>query len=148
MRALGWDLDALDWDMIEEARTTGEATLRLDYLGVNAETRAPVLIVEAKPWAAPFISPSRTREGYVDTRSDESNSLISAAIEHCKSGGKPKDSPATKEWAGYVAQLHRYVRSIRDESEHIVSRVAILSGQWLVIFSDPESGFSYIGEGQ
>ena len=141
LRALGWDLSALDRDMIEEARTTGEATLRLDYLGVNSETRTPVLIVEAKPWAAPFISPSRTREGYVDTGSDEFNSLISVAIEHHKSGGEPKSSPATMEWMGYLDQLHRYVTAVRDESEHTVSRVAILSGQWLVIFCDPKAVF-------
>jgi hypothetical protein len=58
LRALGWDLTQLNEEIIEEARTRGETTLRLDYLGVNPQTRIPVLIVEAKAWAAPFVAPS------------------------------------------------------------------------------------------
>jgi predicted type IV restriction endonuclease len=55
LRALGWNLSQLNEEMIEEARTRGETTLRLDYLGVNQQTRIPVLIVEAKSWESPFV---------------------------------------------------------------------------------------------
>ncbi|MDD9996913.1 MAG: hypothetical protein OXQ89_04130 [Rhodospirillaceae bacterium] len=141
--ALGWDLSLLDEEMIEEARTRGETTLRLDYLGVNTQTRAPVLIVEAKAWTAPFIGPSAKQGRFESRDMDRPNpiSLICAAIEHCKAGGELKDSPVTGEWANYLAKLLKYVTSIKNESGHVVTRVAILSGQWLVIFQDPKAIF-------
>jgi len=62
LRELGWDLTQLNEEIIEVARTRGETTLRLDYLGVNQQTRIPVLIVEAKAWETPFVAPS-SKEG-------------------------------------------------------------------------------------
>jgi hypothetical protein len=141
LRALGWDLTQLNEEMIEEARTKGETTLRLDYLGVNNQTRIPVLIVEAKAWTAPFVSPSANNGIAECSEVSRPISLICAALEHCKAGGHPKDSPVTHEWANYLAKLHQYVATVRDESGHIVTRVAILSGQWLVIFNDPKAIF-------
>jgi hypothetical protein len=141
LELLEWDLSKLNQEMIEEARTRGETTLRLDYLGVNQQTRMPILIVEAKAWAAPFVAPSR-KEGCAEGLiASQPISLICAAIEHHKAGGEVKDSPVTQAWADYLAKLHQYVRSVRDETGHIVTRLAILSGQWLVTFSDPESVF-------
>jgi hypothetical protein len=67
--------------------------------------------------------------------------LICAAIEHCKAGGKPEDSPVTLEWANYLAKLQQYVMTVRNESGHVVTRVAMLSGQWLVTFNDTEAIF-------
>ena len=99
LQALGWDLTRLGEEVIEEAQARGEATLRLDYLGVNQETRAPILIVEAKPWSAPFVGPSARHETAKDMARDGSVSLICAAIEHHKSGGRIKDSPVTLQWA-------------------------------------------------
>lgn len=141
LRALGWDLSRLNEEMIEEARTRGETTLRLDYLGVNPQTRVPVLIVEAKAWAAPFVAPSASEGSAEGPWASLPISLICAAIEHCKSGGKPKDSPVTQEWTEYLAKLHQYVASVRDESGHIVTRLATVSGQWLVTFIDPQAIF-------
>ena len=141
LQALGWDLTKVNEDIIEEARTRGETTLRLDYLGINPQTRIPVLIIEAKAWTAPFVARS-TKKG-IDEGQEASRpiSLICAAVEHHKARGNLKDSPVTLEWAGYIAKLHQYVTSIKYESGHIVTRVAILSGQWLVTFSNPESIF-------
>ena len=141
LRALGWDLSRLNEEMIEEARTRGETTLRLDFLGVNPQTRVPVLIVEAKAWAVPFIAPS-AREGSAEgSEASRPISLICAAIEHCKGGGVPKDSPVTQEWADYLAKLHQYVTTVHVESGHVVTRVATVSGQWLVTFIDPQAIF-------
>jgi hypothetical protein len=67
--------------------------------------------------------------------------LICSAIEHCKAGGKPKDSPVTLVWADYLAKLHQYVTTVRNESGHVVTRLATLSGQWIVTFNDPEAIF-------
>ena len=104
LRALGWDLSQLNEEMIEEARTRGETTLRLDYLGVNPQTRVPVLIVEAKPWAAPFVARSAKEGNAEGLERSGPISLICDAIEHCKEGGRPEESPVTQEWAGYHRQ--------------------------------------------
>jgi hypothetical protein len=141
LRLLGWDLTQLNEEMIEEARTRGETTLRLDYLGVNQQTRIPVLIVEAKAWAVPFVAASAKKSRAEGPEASQPISLFCSAIEHCKAGGKPKDSPVTLEWADYIAKLHQYVSTIKDESGHTVSRVATLSGQWLVTFNDPGAIF-------
>lgn len=58
LTALGWTLSQHGHDILEEAQAKGEATLFLDYLGVNPRSRAPLLIVEAKAWSKPFASPS------------------------------------------------------------------------------------------
>ena len=85
--------------------TRGETTLRLDYLGLNSQTRIPILIVEAKPWEAPFVAPSAKGGSAEGPEASQPISLICAAIEHCKSGGKPEDSPVTQEWASYLAKF-------------------------------------------
>ena len=111
LHALGWDLTRLNEQMIEEARTRGEATLRLDYLGVNPQTRIPIFIVEAKPWAAPFVAHSAKGGSAESPEASRPISLICAAIEHCKAGGKPEDSPVTLEWA----ELSRQTSPIRHD---------------------------------
>lgn len=141
LRSLGWDLAQVNAEMLEEARTRGETTLRLDYLGVNQQTRIPVFIVEAKAWSAPFVATSIKKVNDEGPEASSPISLICAAIEHCKAGGNLNDSPVTLEWAGYIAKLHQYVTGIKNESGHIVTRVAALSGQWLVIFNEPGSIF-------
>ena len=141
LQALGWDLTQFSEEVIEEARTRGETTLRLDYLGVNQQTRVPVLIVEAKAWSAPFVRRSAKQESLEGKQRDSPISLICAAIEHFKSGGHAKDSPVTVEWSGYLRKLFQYVESIQTESKHAVTRAAIVSGQWLVVFLDPTASF-------
>jgi hypothetical protein len=114
LRALGWDLSKLNEEMIEEARIRGETTLRLDYLGVNQDTRIPLLIIEAKAWAAPFVAPSVLEASSEGQQVSQPISLICAAIEHCKSGRQLKDSPVTQEWAEYLSKLFLYVTTVRN----------------------------------
>ena len=55
--------ELLDWrlglggDMVEEARIKNGTTAFMDYLGVARATNAPVLLIEAKAWDKPFITP-------------------------------------------------------------------------------------------
>src|ERR1700704_2202011 len=58
LSGLGWDLGRMTREIVEEARALGGTTLFLDYLGVNPELLVPLLIVEAKAWARPFVTPS------------------------------------------------------------------------------------------
>ena len=146
LRALGWDLSQLNEEIIEEARTRGETTLRLDYLGINQQTRIPLLIVEAKSWESPFVERSVKAGRAEGTEVSKPISLLCAAIEHCKAGGEANDSPVSRVWADYIEKLYQYVKSVKDESGHVITRVATLSGQWLVTFNDPGAIFLTTGE--
>ena len=140
--ALGWNPKRLAGEIVEEARIKGETTLFLDYLGVNPDTRAPQLIIEAKAWSKPMIATSEAaaaNEG--ESTSYTRATLIAAAIEHCKKDGSVGTSPATAEWARWIAKLCAYVQGVHRESGHIVSRTALTAGRWLVIFTDPEDAF-------
>ena len=44
--ALGWHMDAHAYDILEEAQARGETTLFLDYLGVNPNSRMPLVVVD------------------------------------------------------------------------------------------------------
>lgn len=141
LEALGWKLAPLNEDMIEEARTRGETTLRMDYVGISTTARAPVAIVEAKPWSTRFVAPARDRPRSDSDDEPYRKGVLAEAIEHRKANGSREDSPVTREWADIIDALVNYVTSVRAESGHIVQRVAITSGQWLVIFTDPEAVF-------
>jgi hypothetical protein len=82
--SLGWNLDQQGLDILEEAQARGETTLFLDYLGVNPVSRAPLLIVEAKAWAKPFVSPSAATIDRSGARNamDGGPSLIARAVDH------------------------------------------------------------------
>jgi hypothetical protein len=146
LHALGWDLSQLNEEIIEEARTRGETTLRLDYLGINHQTRIPILIVEAKSWESPFVGRSVKAGRAEGPEASQPISLLCAAIEHCKAGGAAKDSPVSKVWADYIEKLRQYITSVKDESGHVIARVATLSGQWLVTFNDPGAIFLMPGK--
>jgi hypothetical protein len=132
-------LTALEWQLetavAEEARVKGDTTLFLDYLGVHLVTRIPVLIFEAKAWEKPPVSPSAAAGRRI--RPEE---LIARALNYVK-GGKNGDSPVTAEWIEWLEKLQAYVSDLKEQSGHLVSRVAISSGQWLVIFTEPGPAF-------
>ncbi|WP_315730730.1 MULTISPECIES: hypothetical protein [unclassified Bradyrhizobium] len=142
LAALGWDLRRLTQEIVEEARTQGDTTLFLDYLGVNPATRAPLLIVEAKAWAKPLVTPSfggAAQQVLTQISSDEA--LIAKAIEHCKAGGLPNQSPVILEWAEWLHKLHQYVTTLHKQSGHVVQCLAITAGRWWVIFTNPHGTF-------
>ncbi|TYL89974.1 hypothetical protein FXB40_34155 [Bradyrhizobium rifense] len=142
LAALGWDLGRLTREIVEEARAQGDTTLFLDYLGVNPTTRAPLIIVEAKAWAKPLVSPSFGGAAQqVLTSPSSHEALIAKAIEHCKAGGQPNQSPVILEWAQWLHKLHQYVTTLHRESGHVVQCLAITAGRWWVIFTDPYETF-------
>jgi hypothetical protein len=137
-------LTALEWQLetavAEEARVRGDTTLFLDYLGVHLVTRVPVLIFEAKAWEKPPVSPSSAAGRRIDPEE-----LIARALNYLK-GGKDGDAPVTAEWIEWLEKLQTYVRDLKEQSGHLVSRVAISSGQWLVIFTEPGPAFLDLAE--
>ena len=131
---LGWKL-GLGGDMVEEARLRNGTVTRMDYLGVASETNTPVLLVEAKAWDKPFITPRGTNTNY------EFSSLIAQAINHWRNEGDRATSPATAEWHDYVKQVGGYVCGLLDRYEHELPRAVLTSGQWLVVFKRPIATF-------
>jgi len=145
--ALGWMLKKSGGEVIEEARIKDETTLFLDYLGVNPDTRAPQLIVEAKAWSKPMVAASDAAAATEDkSTSFTPVSLIAAAIEHCKAGGATEASPVTAEWARWIAKLRDYVVGTHANSGHTVYRTVLTSGQWMVVFTDPGNAFINPGD--
>ena len=72
---LGWKL-GLGGDMSEEARLRNGTVTRMDYLGIETESNTPVLMIEAKAWGKPFITPSQRSASYTYS------TLIAQAIDH------------------------------------------------------------------
>jgi len=147
LAGLGWDLRRMTNEMVEEARVQGKAILRMDYTGVAPNTGAPLLIVEAKAWARPFITPSSSGEADQGSRNEQGlDALLVKAIEHYKKTGSPNNSPVTREWADTIEQLHSYIVAVHRQSGHRVPRVAITSGRWMVIFLNPYETFVETGD--
>jgi hypothetical protein len=138
LSGLGWNLSRMTREMVEEARARGDTTLFLDYLGVNPELRVPLLIVEAKAWGKPLVTPSNAgAAAQVAASPSSAGALIAKAIEHCKAGGLPGQSPVILEWAEWIQKLHQYVTTVYRASGHVVHQLAITSGRWWVIFTRP-----------
>lgn len=130
--ALGWTLGSTG-DMAEEARIKAETTTYMDYLGVTELDRLPVVIIEAKAWGTPFIAPKRTAQG----RKVEHLELLLKTVANVRARGQAADSPATAMWHGFIEQVWGYVRDLKEVHGHSVQRVALTSGQWIVVFTDP-----------
>lgn len=130
LQLLGWNLGA-GGDVAEEARIKAGTTNFVDYVGVDQDTRAPVLIVEAKAWDKPII------KGKGEKRDWSKPKLIVEAIKHVNARGGEESSPVTAEWHGHLSQLARYVRTFKEQYGHSVSRAVLSSGQWLLVFTDP-----------
>jgi hypothetical protein len=142
LSSLGWNLGRLTQEMVEEARLQGDSTLFLDYLGVNPAQGSPLAIVEAKAWAKPFVTASDLgAAGALRANPSSIQDLVAQAIQHCKTGGQPKDSPVALEWAKWIAKLHQYVTTLHTQSGQVVKRLAITSGRWWIIFAAPNDSF-------
>jgi len=72
--------------------------------------------------------------------------LIAKAIEHCKAGGLPNQSPVILEWAEWLNKLHQYVTTLHKQSGHMVQCLAITAGRWWVIFTNPHDTFVALGK--
>ena len=132
---LGWQL-GLGGNMTEETRLKENgATKFMDYLGVEVDTKAPVLLIEAKAWDKPFIKPKGDGTAY-----GSNDELIAQAIEHWRSNGERTASPAVGDWHDYIEQIGSYVTGLQRQG-HPLPRAVITSGQWLVVFMKPVATF-------
>ena len=131
---LGWQL-GLVGDMAEEVRLKNGTTTFMDYLGVARDTHAPVLLIEAKAWDKPFITPRA-----IGARYDCHAELIAEAIDHWRREGDKTTSPATGDWHDYMEQVGNYVKGLCNHG-HSLPRAVITSGQWLVVFTNPVATF-------
>jgi hypothetical protein len=142
LEALGWDISHFEHDVVEEARVHDDTTVFLDYVGAHPEHRTPLMIFEAKAWEEPLVTPSdatlakRTAKGR-PSRAE----LIAMALAHCKANEDEAQCPVSLEWRGWLLKLIQYVTGMKTQSRHMVSRVAISSGQWIVVFYDPSNAF-------
>lgn len=132
LNILGWKID---FNVVEEARVRGQETLFLDYLGVHVDERIPLMIFEAKAGDKPFVTGTTAA-----LKRLQKPELIALALKHIKEN-KTTDAPLIAGWMKWLRQLHDYVNKLKDQSGHIVSRVAIGTEDWLVIFTDPASAF-------
>jgi hypothetical protein len=131
LEALGWSLE----HVAEEARLQAENTLFLDYLGVHLENRTPLLMFEAKAWEKPPPRPKNARG--IDVPAEQ---LIALSLDRIKSK-RSDDAPILAEWTEWLMKLVDYVQNLKEQSGALVGKVAISSGQWLVIFTDPKGTF-------
>lgn len=134
LELLGWRLGP-HGNVLEEARLKADTTRFMDYVGVVEETKAPLMIFEAKAWDKPYIT-ARVAGGR-ETDSD----LLVAAIRHYLDGKAADTSPVTKVWHEYVEQIGRYVKTMKANHQHDTPRVVLASGPWLVVFTDPVTTF-------
>lgn len=132
---LGWSLGP-NGDVTEEVRIKAETTKFIDYLGLNDQTGAPVMIFEAKAWGKPFI-----RGKDAARKNMSSNLLLVEAIKHVAQGGKKKEAPVIGDWHEYLEQLAGYVQTSTDRYGHRVTRAVLSSGDWLIVFIDPTAIF-------
>ena len=142
LEGLGWDISSFDHDIAEEARVKDNTTVFMDYVGVHPESRAPVLIFEAKAWEKPLVTASAVTIAKLGAKAKPSHiELISIALKHCKENEDEAQCPVSQEWREWLMKLIQYVTAVKKQSGHEVKRVAISSGQWIVVFDDPRDAF-------
>lgn len=131
---LGWQLGA-GGNVLEETRLQAHTTKFMDYVGVVDIAGEPLLLVEAKAWDKPAIS---AREGRQNTSDVE---LVAAAIQHIRDGQAEDTSPIIGEWDSYLRQVSGYVQTLKELYQHDLPRAVIISGEWMVVFSEPVETF-------
>ena len=134
LKLLGWNLGA-GGNVAQEARIKAGTTKFVDYVGINENTCAPVLVLEAKAWDRPII------KGKGKRRDRSKIDLVVEAVKHVNAGASKENSPVTAEWHAYLTQLAGYVRDFKEQHGHSVRRAVLSSGQWLLVFKDPVSTF-------
>jgi hypothetical protein len=134
LELLGWDL-GLGGNVREEARIKPGEVKYLDYLGISADTAAPLLLVEAKAWDVQMIT--RGRSGMQATPKE----LIIQTMGHLNGGGSRDKSPSNVAWYDHLEQIQTYVRHFRDHADYPLPCAVLTTGRWMVIFSAPWKSF-------
>lgn len=136
LRALEWSPD--DPSSVTEearARTRLKERLYFDYLGLQPQTRAPVLLFEAKGFDV--VLPRKRRGPEMHAR--EMSALIAAAIDAIKRGDT--GLPVISEWAEFLRDMHTYVSSLDELGRATLQRAAISGGGWIIVFREPLAVF-------
>lgn len=127
---LGWRLGT-EGNVVEEARIKAETTRFMDYVGLKEETKAPLMIFEAKAWDKPFFSARNPEARATD------DDLIAAAIRHILDDRLEDESPVSKQWNDYLRQIMGYVCTMKTKNAHNTPCAVLSSGQWTVVFTNP-----------
>jgi hypothetical protein len=138
-------LEALNWRFDESAygaepRILPEAVIQsfltgrrryLDYLGFEAETLAPLLIVETKAPRATL--PRRVVPTDAKPKSiEEQREIVANDIVYGLGGGA-----LIGEWSEWLTTLKDYVNSVFQNAGTAPIRVLLTNGDWVVIFTRP-----------
>jgi hypothetical protein len=136
LRALDWNPD--DPSCVTEearARTQSEERLYFDYLGLQPQTRAPVLLFEAKGFDVAL--PRKPRGPQVDAR--EMSALIAQAVDAIKRGDT--SLPVISAWAEFLRDMHTYIGSLDELGRVTLQRAVISAGGWIIVFHEPLAVF-------
>ena len=106
-------------------RSQHRGTIRfLDYLGIEAETENPLLIVETKRPSAELPSTLKPAATYSE--------VICRGL---------AGEPLSGEWNKWLLDLIDYLRSVYAHAQKVPRRVVITNGDWLIVFVDPADSF-------
>jgi hypothetical protein len=136
LRALDWSPDNSS-QVIEEARarTTSDERLYFDYLGIRPDTRAPVLLYEAKGFDVAL--PRKPHGPPLDAR--DMSVLIAEAVDAIKRGDK--SLPVISAWAEFLKDIHTYIASLDELGSATLRRAVISAGRWIIVFREPIAVF-------
>ena len=109
----------------------------LDYLGFEAETNRPLLVVETKRPNSPL---PRLTDAASASRADVSSQDIRLLLRKTLLDGL-SGAQLDGEWNKWLETLRDYVRSVHSATGSTPSRAVITSGEWMFVFLDPESTF-------
>ncbi len=136
LRALDWNPD--DPSSVTEearARTRSEDRLYFDYLGLQPQTRAPVLLFEAKGFDVAL--PRKARGPAVSA--GEMSVLIADAVDAIKRGDR--SLPVISAWAEFLRDMHTYIGSLDELGCGTLQRAVISAGGWIIVFREPLAVF-------
>ena len=133
LAALNWRLDTNPEDglpnLVPEVpvHDAERGTTRfLDYLGLERQTNAPLLVVETK---RPSSKLPRLDE---KERSDTPEEIISQGL---------KGTFLPGGWTHWIVTLKDYVRAVYQQTNRVPKRVVITNGDWLILFLEPADAF-------
>lgn len=130
LEILGWRLGA-SGNVAEEAGIKADTTRFIDYVGLNQDTKAPLIIFEAKAWDVPFVSAHKFEE---KTKGED---LIAATIRHMLNNRSEEEPPVSKQWHDYLKQVLDYVHTMEMKNEYDTPYAVLSSGQWTIAFTNP-----------
>lgn len=135
LAALNWRMDVSPEDGMPNLyveislQSLREGTRRfLDYLGVEREASAPLVVVETKRPSSELPRLAKPGKRMPATYSE----IIARGL-----GGES----LIGDWTAWMAGLRDYARSVRARSGSVPSRVVQTNGDWIVLFLDPEDAF-------